>query len=207
MNTRTKIIGQAVPLLDKNIDTDVIIPQTELITVSKKGLGKGLFARWRYHDDYQLNENFILNNGCYKSASIILAGENFGCGSSREHAVWALLDYGIKCVIAPSFGEIFYNNSYKNGLILIKCQERIINQIATLACSNENNLLNITIDLEKSCIFLFLDHQFPFDMESRVRDYLINDLDEIKESLLLNEKIESFQKVDRKKREWSYFSF
>src|ERR1700742_1049086 len=120
MEKFTTLTAVAAPLNMINVDTDMIIPKDYLKTIQRTGLGKGLFAELRYKDDGTPNPDFVLNKPAYKSAKILVAGNNFGCGSSREHAPWALLDYGIRCVIAPSFADIFYGNCFKNGILPIK---------------------------------------------------------------------------------------
>ncbi|MBD1583640.1 3-isopropylmalate dehydratase small subunit [Pseudoalteromonas sp. S16_S37] len=140
-----RLVSTAIPLLENDIDTDIIIPQHALITVSKGGLGKGLFANWRYREDGSLNQDFIFNKEDYKTSEIIFSGDNFGCGSSREHAVWALLDSNIKCVISTSFGPIFYKNSILNGLLPL-----IVNKSDWLVLKEESlKFTTLEIDLVK----------------------------------------------------------
>lgn len=203
MPIKSEIIGHAVPLLINDIDTDVIIPQTELITISKRDLGKGLFARWRYAENYIPKVDFILNQPKYKLANILLAGRNFGCGSSREHAVWSLLDYGIKCVIAPSYGDIFYNNSYKNRLLLIRLNENDIMEIVnTLETDNETSKQMI-INIEDEIISIG-GYQKKFLLDKIVKLFFITEMDEIKETLSLSNKMDAYFLKDRLARPWVY---
>src|SRR6476661_6044212 len=129
MEKFTKLTGVAAPMPIINVDTDMIIPKQYLKTIKRTGLGTGLFAEMRYREDGSENPDFVLNKPAYRKAQIIVAGDNFGCGSSREHAPWALLDFGIRCVISTSFADIFFNNSAKNGILLITLPEEQVAQL------------------------------------------------------------------------------
>src|SRR5690348_4891704 len=129
MEKFTTLEGVAAPLKIINVDTDMIIPKQYLKTIKRTGLGKGLFSEQRYNDDGSENPDFILNKPAYRQSKILVAGDNFGCGSSREHAPWALLDFGIRCVIASSFADIFYNNCFKNGILPIKLPQEIVDEL------------------------------------------------------------------------------
>src|SRR6202030_4121012 len=147
MEKFTVLEGIAAPLRTINVDTDAIIPKQYLKTIKRTGLAKGLFAEMRYHADGSENPDFVLNKPAYRKAKILVAGENFGCGSSREHAPWALLDHGIRCVISTSFADIFYNNCFKNGILPIKLPQADVDKLMDDAERGANAI--ITIDLEK----------------------------------------------------------
>jgi 3-isopropylmalate dehydratase small subunit len=183
------IEGKAVPLKLENVDTDQIIPAEFLKILGKKGLGRYCFYRWRYNEDGSLRGDFILNNPRYRDASIIIAGKNFGIGSSRENAVWALQDFGIKCVIAPSFGDIFYVNSMKNMLLCIKLPEEQVKMLQELA---EKEDLILRIDLEESTI-KFRDRILSFAIDKAVRERFLQGLDEIEITLKHIEKIKKYE--------------
>src|SRR5512137_1187890 len=150
MQAFTTLTGIAAPLPQANVDTDKIIPARFLKTIARTGLGKSLFANIRYKDDGKENPDFILNQEPYRKAEILVAHENFGCGSSREHAPWALLDFGIRCVIAPSFADIFYNNCFKNGILPIALPKRIVDQLMDDAKKGAN--ARLTVDLAAQTI-------------------------------------------------------
>src|ERR1700757_266653 len=145
MDKFTTLEGVAAPLKMINVDTDMIIPKQYLKTIKRTGLGKGLFAEKRYRDDGSENPDFVLNKRAYRSARVLVAGDNFGCGSSREHAPWALMDFGIRCVIASSFADIFYNNSFKNGMLLIKLPQAIVNELMDDAKKGANARLSVDL--------------------------------------------------------------
>src|SRR6184192_1507601 len=150
MEKFTVLDGVAAPLKMTNVDTDRIIPKQYLKTIKRTGLGKGLFAEMRYNADGSENPDFVLNKPAYRRAKILVTGENFGCGSSREHAPWALLDFGIRCVIASSFADIFYNNCFKNGILPIKLPQQIVDQLMDDAKKGAN--ARLTVDLQQQTI-------------------------------------------------------
>ena len=150
MDKFTKLTGVAAPLPLINVDTDMIIPKQFLKTIQRSGLGKNLFDEMRYDEDGNEVEDFVLNKPAYRKAQILVAGENFGCGSSREHAPWALLDFGIRCVIAPSFADIFYNNCFKNGILPIALPQEDVDKLMDDAERGANAM--VTVDLEKQVI-------------------------------------------------------
>ena len=195
--------GIAAPLIRINIDTDAIIPSREMRHVSKRGLGEGLFAGWRYladdSDTRKINPDFMLNKPQYAGASILLAGSNFGCGSSREHAVWALLEYGFSAVIAPSFGSIFYHNAMRNGLLPVRLPELSINELSGAAAADR-----ITIDLPNTTVSSAAGLSFRFDIEPLYKEMLLQGLDAIDMTLKHQELIEEFQATDKQKRGWAY---
>ncbi len=187
------INSKAIPLLLINVDTDAIIPSREMKRVSKRGLSEGLFAGWRYksNDSRELEPDFILNDPEYNGAKILLGGDNFGCGSSREHAVWALHEYGIRVIIAPSFGAIFYKNCIRNGILPILLSDQNIEPLSgkELKINLENQLINDDISFEIA----------PADKEM-----LLDGLDDIELNLKHVDDIRSFENNDRVKRPWAY---
>ncbi len=194
--------GIAAPLMRINIDTDAIIPSREMKRVSKEGLGEGLFANWRYRDvaDREENPEFVLNREPFRHASILLSGINFGCGSSREHAVWALRDFGFRVVIAPSFGSIFQGNCVRNGLLPVVLDESVVEKLAE-ARDHEPGL-ELTVDLE-GCVVIEADGcRWPFDIDVDARQMLLEGLDPIARTLQHDEAIRAFIKSDRIRRPW-----
>jgi 3-isopropylmalate/(R)-2-methylmalate dehydratase small subunit len=204
MERVTKITGIAAPLMLVNIDTDAIIPGKELMKVTKSGYGDGLFAGWRYLDQGRReNPEFVLNIPPYGDAKILLAGRNFACGSSREVAVWALKDFGIRCVIAPSFGFIFYSNCFKNGLLPVVLRDNDVEKLASQV-KERGGTGPITVDLE-SCIVIGPDgDKYFFSIAKIYRDALLGGLDVIDATLKFVSEIARFQRLDRKKRPWLY---
>ncbi|MEM0382046.1 MAG: 3-isopropylmalate dehydratase small subunit [Nitrososphaerota archaeon] len=175
-----RIVGKAAPLEMDDVDTDQIIPAQFLKVLSRKGLGKYLFYRWRFDEDGRPKQGFILDQEEYRDAVILVAGRNFGIGSSRENAVWALMDFGIKCVIASSFGDIFYGNSVKNGLLCIKLDEESVKRLRGMAAKGE---LTLDIDVESETIKLPGGETMSFRLEPNVKKRLLEGLDEIEETL------------------------
>ena len=172
-----------------NIDTDMIIPKQFLKTIKRTGLGKNLFFEMRYDETGKEIENFILNNEPYTNSKILIAGKNFGCGSSREHAPWALLDFGITCVISSSYADIFYNNCFKNGILPITISEEQIKQISEYSSRKEK----ILIDLKDQKI-VFGNNEIKFELDEFKKKCLIEGLDDIALSLEKSDKIDSFEK-------------
>jgi 3-isopropylmalate/(R)-2-methylmalate dehydratase small subunit len=197
--------GVAAPLLRINIDTDTIIPSREMKRVSKEGLGDGLFASWRYSnpDERVLNPDFILNQAAYFNSSILLGGDNFGCGSSREHAVWALMEYGIRCIIAPGFGSIFYQNCIRNGILPITLSEEVIKNLANQV-SGDPQQSQLNIDLEQQQLTSPDGKTHSFTIESSHKEMLLKGLDPIALTLTQEQLISQFEKQDRVKRRWAY---
>ncbi len=204
MQKFTTLNGIAAPLRMINVDTDIIIPKQFLKTVKRTGLGIHAFNDIRYNEDGTEKANFILNKPAYKNASILLTGENFGCGSSREHAPWAILDMGITCIIAPSFADIFYNNSFKNGILPIKLPQEQIDQLMIEAETNPEAPLEI--DLEKQTIKRGNKFSFEFEIDSFRKHCLLNGLDDISLTLEKKPYIKEFEKMDQQKRSWLYES-
>jgi 3-isopropylmalate/(R)-2-methylmalate dehydratase small subunit len=183
-----KSIPAYMPLL--NIDTDMIIPKQFLKTIKRTGLGKNLFFEMRYDDQGNLTKDFILNKKPFNDSKILLAGKNFGCGSSREHAPWALLDFGIKCIIAPSFADIFYNNCFKNGILPIALEEKNIQELS--GYSKREKEIEIKIESQE---ILFGNKSVKFDLDAFKKKCLIEGLDDIALSL---KKISSIQNYETK---------
>jgi 3-isopropylmalate/(R)-2-methylmalate dehydratase small subunit len=196
--------GIAAPLLGINIDTDAIIPSREMKRVSKEGLGEGLFANWRYRDVAAREEepDFVLNREPFRHATILLAGENFGCGSSREHAVWALKDFGFRAVIAPSFGSIFYGNCVRNGILPVRLAEPDIEAIALHVDAEPSQ--RVTIDLPGQTVTDAAGADYPFDIGEGDKEMLLEGLDPIAKTMQLDEKIRAFRERDRAERPWIY---
>jgi len=180
-----------------NVDTDMIIPKQFLKTIKRTGLGKGLFFEMRYDEKNKKIEKFVLNKEPYNHSSILLVGINFGCGSSREHAPWALLDFGIRCVIGPSFADIFYNNCFKNGILPIILDEKKIEELVQYSERKENIEINLT---EQEIIFG--NKRIRFEIDPFKKQCLLNGLDDIALSLEKLEKISSFENKLKKNKPW-----
>jgi 3-isopropylmalate/(R)-2-methylmalate dehydratase small subunit len=195
--------GVAAAILRPNVDTDAIIPSREMKKVSKHGLSEGLFAAWRYTlpGGRDPNPDFILNKPDYANTSIILCGENFGCGSSREHAVWALKEYGIRVIVAPSFGSIFYNNCIRNGILPVVLSTPCVEVLATSAQQNPQQH-QLHIDLPKQSIGTTQGQAFRFELDEAHKEMLLNDLDGTALTLRLTDKINAFEEMDKKRRPW-----
>jgi 3-isopropylmalate/(R)-2-methylmalate dehydratase small subunit len=192
--------GVAAPLRMINVDTDMIIPKQYGKTLKRTGLGKGLFSERRYRDDGSENPDFVLNKPAYRKAKILVAGDNFGCGSSREHAPWALKDFGITCVISTSFGDIFYNNCFKNGMLPIRVLPADLEKLFDDAERGANATL--TVDLEKQEIRGPDGGTIRFDIEPYRKRCLLEGLDDIGLTQAKDNKIESFEKNAKAARPW-----
>ena len=197
-----KLSGVAAPLRMINVDTDIIIPKQFLKTVKRTGLGIHAFNDIRYNEDGTEREDFVLNNPEYREASILITGENFGCGSSREHAPWAISDMGIRCIIAPSFADIFYNNSFKNGILPIELPQDQVDALMDEAEQNPD--AHLEIDLEKQTIKRGNKLSFEFEVDPARKHSLINGLDDIGLTLEKKAHIVEFETKDRQKRSWLY---
>ena len=180
-----------------NVDTDMIIPKQFLKTVKRTGLGKSLFFEMRYKENGKKNEEFVLNKEPYDNTSILLAGKNFGCGSSREHAPWALLDFGIKCVISQSFADIFYNNCFKNGMLPIVLDEKQIEELIQYSERKESIEINLT-----NQEIVFGNKRIEFEIDTFKKKCLLNGLDDIALSLEKSEKILSYEKKLENNKPW-----
>ena len=184
--------GLVYPLNRDNVDTDQIIPKQFLKRIERKGFGQFLFYNWRFNDDGKLKENFSLNDEKYQKASILVAGENFGCGSSREHAPWALQDFGFKVIIAPSFADIFYNNCTKNGILPVQLKETETQQLIQKA---EAESLFLTVDLEQQRVYDEEGFEASFDLPAYQKEMLLIGWDEIAVTLTHEDKISQFEKA------------
>ena len=190
-----KGIPASLPMM--NIDTDMIIPKQFLKTIKRTGLGKSLFFEMRYDDNGKKLKNFVLNNKPYDNSPILITGKNFGCGSSREHAPWALLDFGIKCIISPSFADIFYNNCFKNGMLPIVLDEKKIAELVQYSERKES----IEINLKEQEI-IFGNSRIKFEIDPYKKKCLLEGLDDIALSLEQSEKISSFESIMIKNKPW-----
>jgi len=200
MEKFTTLTGVAAPLDMLNVDTDMIIPKQYLKTIARTGLGKGLFSEMRYRDDGSENPDFVLNKPAYRDARILIAGDNFGCGSSREHAPWALLDFGIRCVVAPSFADIFYSNAFKNGILLVTLPREEIDKLMDDAARGSNATL--TVDLESQQIHGPDGGTIRFDIDPFKKHCLLNGLDEIGLTLEKAPTIAAHEEKLRETRPW-----
>lgn len=205
MEKFTRLTAIAAPLMRINVDTDAIIPSREMKRVSKIGLSEGLFAGWRYRAPGSREENpeFVLNREPYRRAQILLTGANFGCGSSREHAVWALHEWGIRAIIAPSFGAIFYSNCVRNGIVPVVLAQDIVERLAAEVASApaENRL---TVDLEQCTVTAPDGEVHPFRIAPADREMLLEGLDAIAVTMKRDDEILAFQARDRLRRPWIY---
>ncbi len=201
MEKFTSLEGVAAPLKLANVDTDKIIPKQYLKTIKRTGLGKGLFAELRYKDDGSENPDFVLNQPAYRKAKILVAGDNFGCGSSREHAPWALLDFGIRCVVSTSFADIFYNNCFQNGILPIQVSPEDLAKLFDDAERGANATLSI--DLAKQEIRGPDGGTIKFDIDPSRKHRLLNGLDDIGLTMEKKSKIENFEKKAADKRPWA----
>ena len=202
MQKFTTLTAVAAPMPAPNIDTDKIIPAEHLKTIKRTGLGKVLFERLRFTPDGKEIPDFVLNKPAYRQAKILVAGENFGCGSSREHAVWALLDFGIRCVIAPEFADIFHNNAPKNGILCIKLPQNIVDELTKDAEKGEN--ARLTVDLDAQEITRPNGEKVPFKVDPFVRHCLLNGLDDIGLTLEKAPAITSFEDAQKAKTPWLF---
>jgi 3-isopropylmalate/(R)-2-methylmalate dehydratase small subunit len=192
MDPLVTVSGVVAPIDRVNIDTDQIIPAVFLKSISSTGFEDCLFYRWRFNEDGSKKEDFILNQPVYEDARVIVAGHNFGCGSSREHAPWALRDYGIRCIIAPSFADIFYNNCFKNGLLPLRISEEDVRTIMDKALSKPG--LNLTVDLEGQRVWDEDEEiSIRFEVDEARRHILLNGLDDISLTLQHEDSIGAYE--------------
>jgi 3-isopropylmalate/(R)-2-methylmalate dehydratase small subunit len=200
MDKFTTLTGVAAPLPITNIDTDMIIPKQYLKTIARTGLGKGLFSEMRYKEDGSENPDFVLNKPAYRKAQIIVAEDNFGCGSSREHAPWALLDYGIRCVISTNFADIFYNNCFQNGVLPAKVSKEDLAKLMDDASRGANATLSV--DLEKQEIRGPDGGVVKFEIDGFRKHCMLNGLDDIGLTLTKGKSISSFEGKVKESRPW-----
>ncbi|PIR31904.1 MAG: 3-isopropylmalate dehydratase small subunit [Alphaproteobacteria bacterium CG11_big_fil_rev_8_21_14_0_20_44_7] len=199
MQKFTKITAIIAPLPLQNVDTDMIIPKQFLKTIKRSGLAEGLFYEMRFDEKGNRVDDFVLHNAPYTNAKILVSGENFGCGSSREHAPWALLDFGIKVIIAPSFADIFYNNCFKNGMLPIKLPQSDVDQITEVAKRGEE----VSIDLEAQTVS-FGNTQIKFQIDGFRKHNLLNGLDDIGLTLQNGNKISEYEAEQKQTTPWQY---
>lgn len=199
MEAFTHLSTHAAPLNLANIDTDQIIPKQFLTTIERKGLGNGLFYDFRFDENGNLKPDFVLNQERYKGTKMIVAGDNFGCGSSREHAPWALLDFGIRCVIAPSFADIFYNNCFKNGILPIKLPQA---QVDELMQDAKGHNFRFDVDLEAQTVTAPSGKEYHFEIEPSMKRALLLGLDDIADSLTHKVEIERYQEKRKTLTPW-----
>ncbi|ESW59648.1 MAG: isopropylmalate isomerase [Rhodobacter sp. CACIA14H1] len=195
------LTGIAAPMPLVNIDTDMIIPKQFLKTIQRSGLGKNLFDEMRYTQDGQEIPDFVLNQPAYRKAEIIVAGDNFGCGSSREHAPWALLDFGIRCVISTSFADIFFNNCFKNGILPIVLSQEQVDILMADAKKGAN--ARVTVDLPSQTVTTSDGQTFPFEVDAHRKHCLLNGLDDIGLTLEKAAAIDSFEARNATLRPWA----
>ncbi|MDP4795576.1 MAG: 3-isopropylmalate dehydratase small subunit [Rhodospirillales bacterium] len=200
MDKFDKLTSAAAPMNMINIDTDMVIPKQFLKTIARTGLGKNLFHEMRYDDDGNEVADFVLNQPAYRNAKILVADENFGCGSSREHAPWALLDFGITCIIAPSFADIFYNNCFKNGILPIKLPKEDWEKVMDDASRGANATL--TIDLESQTISGPDGGEVHFEIDPFKKKCLLEGLDDIGLTMMNDDKIEDFEGARKTQQPW-----
>ena len=200
MDKFTTLEGVAAPLKIVNVDTDMIIPKQFLKTIKRTGLGKSLFYEMRYDEAGNEVADFVLNQPAYRKATILVTGENFGCGSSREHAPWSLLDFGIRCIIAPDFADIFYNNCFQNGILPIKLPQSEVDKLMDDASRGANATL--TVDLDKQEIRGPDGGVIKFDIDSFRKHCLLNGLDSIGLTLEKKQSIENFEATAATARPW-----
>ena len=201
MEKFTRLTGVAIPIMEENINTDALMPTAWIINPGEDW-GNGLFRNWRRDKKGLPLAEFALNQKRYLNSKILLAGKNFGCGSSREEAVWGLIDYGFRCVIAPSFGDIFYNSSFKNGLLPIILAEKDVFELAQALSQSETSQL--TVDLETRTIIATDGSTLDFELDDSRRRPLLDGMDDISRTLSLKAQIDAFQTTDRTRRPWIY---
>ncbi len=211
MRAFTKLDGLAVPMLRANVDTDAIIPKQFLKSIKRSGFGKNLFDAWRYLDTGEpdqdvagrpVNPDFVLNEARYQGAEVLITGDNFGCGSSREHAVWALDDYGFRTVIAPDFADIFHNNSFKSGLLPVRLAPAIVEQLAAECESTPG--YRLSIDLAAQTVTTPSGEVFEFEVDAFRKECLLNGLDDIELTLQQRNRIENYESSRRKAAPWLF---
>jgi 3-isopropylmalate/(R)-2-methylmalate dehydratase small subunit len=202
MQAFTKLTGIAAPLPKANVDTDQIIPARFLKSISRLGFGKNLFANFRFKEDGTENPDFVLNQEPYRNAEVLIAFENFGCGSSREHAPWALLDFGIRCVIAPDFADIFHNNCFKNGVLPVRLPREICEKLMEDAKMGGN--ARISVDLERQVVVRPNGEEIPFQIDPLRRHLMLNGLDDIGQTMQHAPAIDGFEARQRAAQPWLY---
>lgn len=201
MEPFTKVSGPAAPLMRRNVDTDIISPMARIVAEPHDQLGRWAFEPWRYREDGSEDPDFVLNREPFRGAPILITGPNFGCGSSREMAVWSLAQMGFRCIIGSSFGDIFHNNCFKNGVLPIRLPEETVEELAEQAAGGNARL---TVDLEAQVVIDARGREIPFEVGEAEREMLLAGLDEIGMTLRHLEALEAFQVKDRQARPWVY---
>jgi 3-isopropylmalate/(R)-2-methylmalate dehydratase small subunit len=200
MEAFTTLTGVAAPLPMANVDTDKIIPARFLKSINRSGFGKHLFANMRFREDGTENPDFVLNQPPYRDAEVLIAFENFGCGSSREHAPWALLDFGIRCVIAPDFADIFHNNCFKNGVLPVRLQRAVCEKLMDDARLGAN--ARLTVDLERQVVVRPNGEEIHFEVDQLRKHLLLNGLDDIGQTLQHATAIDAFEARRKTTQPW-----
>jgi len=200
MQPFTTLTGVAAPLPMANVDTDKIIPARFLKSINRTGFGKNLFHSMRFREDGSENPDFVLNQPAYRNAEVLIAFENFGCGSSREHAPWALLDFGIRCVIAPDFADIFHNNCFKNGILPVRLPREVCEALMDDARLGGN--ARLTVDLERQIVVRPSGEEIPFEVDPLRKHLLLNGLDDIGQTLQHAGAIDSFEARRKTEQPW-----
>ncbi len=200
MDKFTSLTSVAAPMPMQNVDTDKVIPARFLKTIKRSGLGVHLFDPLRYKPDGSENPDFVLNQEPFRKAQILIAHENFGCGSSREHAPWALLDFGIRCIIAPDFADIFFNNSFKNGILPIRLPREVCDQLMDDARQGDN--ARITVDLDRQVVVRPNGAEIPFEIDPFRKHLLLNGLDDIGQTMQHATAIDTFEASRRQSQPW-----
>lgn len=205
MQSFTTVTGPAIPFMAAHVDTDVIIPIQRLVGTGREGLGPFAFERLRYNADGTDNPAFVPNREPYRGSPILLAAENFGCGSSREGAVWALMGMGVRCVIAPSFGDIFFANCFQNGLLPVRLPIEEVRRIAEETEAGPGNA-RTTVDLARQVVVTPAGREIPFAVDARKKEAMLHGLDDIALTLRQAEAIAAWKARDRKARSWAWES-
>ena len=200
MQAFTNLTGVAAPLPMANVDTDKIIPARFLKSISRTGFGKNLFHNLRFREDGSENPDFVLNQPAFRNAEVLIAFENFGCGSSREHAPWALLDFGIRCVIAPDFADIFHNNCFKNGILPVRLPREVCEKLMDDARLGAN--ARLTVDLERQVVVRPNGEEIPFEVDPLRKHLLLNGLDDIGQTLQHADAIDTFEARRKTAQPW-----
>lgn len=203
MEQLSRVSGIAAPLMRPNIDTDQIIPGKELVRVHTEGYARSLFANWRYRSEREPDPAFILNQEPWRQATILISGRNFGCGSSREAAPKALREFGFRAIIAPSFGGIFYNNAFRNGIVLVELAADCVDEIAS-AIETDGGRTPLEVDLQACLVTSPSRQEYSFSVPEIFRQMLLKGVDEIDLTLENSPQIDSFRRKDRKRRPWAY---
>jgi len=203
MDKFTVLTAVAAPMMQANVDTDIIIPMARMVTAERADMHQHAFEPWRFRNDGSENPQFVLNRPPFQAAEILIVGANFGCGSSREGAVWALQGLGIRCLIGSSFGAIFYNNCFQNGILPVVLPSVAITQIADQVAASGNSAV-VTVDLQSQLVIPSIGAPIPFEIEPNRRIQLLDGLDDIGMTLERADEIDTYRQIDKKNRPWIY---